>query len=92
MLGKLLESTLTMSLERFGSNCRWHGREVGAIMLAHNLIWQLMHEAGEAEDVPVERIGFKGTIQTVLAHGYRFKTAAPPSSDLTSTASCCNGS
>jgi hypothetical protein len=71
-----LKVTLEMSVLRSKTpqNIR---REVGAIMLAHNLIWQLMHQAGEAEDVPVERISFKGTIQTVLAHGYRFKTVAP---------------
>lgn len=71
-----LKVTLEMSVLRSktAKNIR---REVGAIMLAHNLIWQLMHEAGEAADVPVERISFKGTIQTVLAHGHRFRTATP---------------
>ena len=71
-----LKTTLEMSVLRSKTpdNIR---KEVQAIMLAHNLIWQLMHEVGEAEAVPVERISFKGTIQTVLAHGYRFKRVAP---------------
>jgi hypothetical protein len=71
-----LKVTLEMSVLRSKSpeNVR---REVAAIMLAHNLIWWLMHEAGEAADVPVERISFKGAIQTVLSHGHRIRTAEP---------------
>ena len=62
-----LKVTLEMSVLRSktAKNIRI---EIGAIMLAHNLVWTLMHEAGEVADVPVERISFKGTIQTVLAH------------------------
>lgn len=71
-----LKVTLEMSVLR-SKTPENIGIEVGAIMLAHNLIWWLMHEAGEAADVAVERISFKGTIQTVLAHGQRLRTAAP---------------
>jgi len=71
-----LKGTLELSVLRSKTpeNIR---REVGAIMLAHNLIWWLMHEAGAAADIPVDRISFKGTIQTVLAHGHRLRTAQP---------------
>lgn len=70
-----LKVTLQMSVLRSktAKNIRL---EIGAIMLAHNLIWTLMHEAGEVADVPVERISFKGAIQTVRAHAPRLRGAS----------------
>ena len=70
-----LKVTLEMSVLRSktANNIRL---EIGSIMLAHKLIWTLMHEAGEVADVPVERISFKGTIQTILAHAPRLRSAS----------------
>jgi hypothetical protein len=42
-------------------------REVASIVLGHNLVWMLMHEAAERTDTPVEDISFAGAVKTVLA-------------------------
>lgn len=71
-----LKTTLELSVLRSKTAKNIH-LEIGAIMLAHNLVWMLMHEAGEVVEVPVERISFKGTIQTVIAHADRLRNATP---------------
>ncbi len=40
--------------------------EVGAILLAHNLIWAFMHETAQQSPQPVVRLSFAGAIKTVL--------------------------
>ena len=41
--------------------------EVAATILAHNLIWLLIHQAAAHADVPADRISFAGAIKIVLA-------------------------
>jgi hypothetical protein len=51
--------------------------EIGAILLAHNLVWTLILEAVEGADIPVERISFAGAVQTVLAFSPYLRAAGP---------------
>ncbi len=46
-------------------------------MLAHNLLWTLIHQAAARADVAAGRISFTGTIQTVLSFSpaLRYATA-----------------
>jgi len=41
--------------------------EVAATILAHNLIWLLIHQAAAQGDIPADRISFAGAIKTVMA-------------------------
>jgi len=42
-------------------------REVGSIILGHNLVWMLMHEAAVATDTAVEDISFARAVKAALA-------------------------
>lgn len=61
-----LKTTLRMAVLRSHteSNAR---KEVGAIVLAHNLTWTVIHQASRQEKVAASRISFAGTIKYVLA-------------------------
>ena len=52
-------------------------REVAAAMLAHNLVWTLIHQAAQQTDTPPERISFAGAIKTVLAFSEPLRNATP---------------
>jgi hypothetical protein len=42
-------------------------REVAAIILGHNLVWMLIHEAAESSEVPVEDISFACAVKIAVA-------------------------
>jgi len=51
--------------------------ELAATVLAHNLVWTLIHQAANQTGTPADRISFVGAIQTVLAFRPVLR-AAPP--------------
>jgi len=71
-----LKTTLQMSVLR--SQTAAHVRsEVAAIVLGHNLVWTLIHQAAQETGTPAARISFTGTVQTVLAFSGALRYAAP---------------
>ena len=42
-------------------------REVASIILGHNLVWMLIHEASESNDVPAQDISFACAVKTTMA-------------------------
>jgi hypothetical protein len=48
--------------------------EVAATVLAHNLVWTLIHQAARLTQTQADRISFLGTIKTILAFSFRFQT------------------
>ena len=48
--------------------------EVAATVLAHNLVWTLIHQAAQLTKKPADRISFLGTVKTILAFSFRFQT------------------
>jgi hypothetical protein len=69
-----LKTTLQMAVlrSRTPANAR---REVAAVLLAHNLVWRLLHEAGEAAGLPASRISFTGACRAALAYSPRLRFA-----------------
>ena len=51
--------------------------DVAATILAHNLVWTLIHQAANETDSPPERISFAGAIKTVLAYSGPLRDAGP---------------
>ena len=72
----LLKTTLEMNVLR-GKSSAAVRREVAAIILGHNLVWTLMHEAAQTQQVPVEDISFAGAVKTVLAFSPAIQQAPP---------------
>jgi hypothetical protein len=71
-----LKTTLQMSVLR--SKAAAHVRsEVAAIVLAHNLVWTLIHQAAKEAGTPAARISFTGAVQTVLAFSGALRYAPP---------------
>jgi hypothetical protein len=50
---------------------------VAAIVLAHNLVRTLIHQAAQETGTPASRISFTGTVQTVLAFSETLRYAPP---------------
>jgi len=61
-----LKTTLEMNVLR-GKSPAAVRREVASILLGHNLVWMLMHEAAVTTQTPVQDISFAGAVKTVLA-------------------------
>jgi hypothetical protein len=61
-----LKTTLEMNVLR-SKGPEAARREVGAIVLGHNLVWNQIHEAAETTDTPSGRISFAGAVKVVLA-------------------------
>jgi hypothetical protein len=71
-----LKTTLQMSVLR--SQTAAHVRsEVAAIVLAHNLVWTLIHQAAQETGTPAARISFTGAVQSVMAFSGALRYAAP---------------
>jgi hypothetical protein len=71
-----LKTTLQMNVLR--SQTPAHVRsEVAAIVLGHNLVWTLIHQAAQATGTPAARISFTGAVQTVLAFSGALRYAPP---------------
>jgi len=49
--------------------------DVAATILAHNLVWTLIHQAAAMTDTPAERISFSGTIKMALAFSLPLRQA-----------------
>ncbi len=64
-----LKTTLEMNVLRSKSPEAVR-REVASIILGHNLVWMLMHEAAQATDTPAQDISFAGAVKTVLAFSF----------------------
>lgn len=52
--------------------------DVAATILAHNLVWTLIHQAAELTDTPAHRISFAGAIQAALAFSTALRNVPPP--------------
>ena len=51
--------------------------EVAATVLAHNLVWTLIHQAAHATETPPDRISFADAIKAVLAFSAALRQAPP---------------
>ena len=71
-----LKTTLEMAVLRSktAENIR---SEVAATIVAHNLVWTLIHQAAEKTDTRADRISFAGTVKTVLAFSAVLRFAEP---------------
>lgn len=49
--------------------------DVAATILAHNLVWTLIHQAAQETETPADRISFAGAIQTILAYSTTLRGA-----------------
>jgi len=48
--------------------------EVAATVLAHNLVWTVIHQASRQTGIPARRISFLGAVRTILAFSIRLQT------------------
>lgn len=48
--------------------------EVAATVLAHNLVWTVIHQASQQTRIPADRISFLGAVRTILAFSIRLQT------------------
>ncbi len=71
-----LKTTLEMNVLR-GKSASAIRREVASILLGHNLVWTLMHEAALAAQTLVEDISFAGAIKTALTFSATMRYAPP---------------
>lgn len=51
-------------------------RELAAILLGHNVVWWMIHQANEQTAVPAEDISFAGAARTVLAYAHTMAEAS----------------
>jgi hypothetical protein len=51
--------------------------EVAATVLAHNLVWMLIHQTARQTQRPADRISFLGAVRTVLAFSLPLQTSNP---------------
>jgi hypothetical protein len=49
--------------------------EVAATVLAHNLVWTVMHQASQQTGISADRISFLGAVRTILAFSYQLQTS-----------------
>ena len=71
-----LKTTLAMNVLRSHTAAHVES-EVAATVLAHNLVWTLIHQASLTNAVPADRISFTGALQAVLAFSAPLRHAAP---------------
>ena len=48
--------------------------EVAATVLAHNLVWTVIHQASQQSGISADRISFTGAVRTILAFSLRLQT------------------
>ena len=48
--------------------------EVAATVLAHNLVWTVIHQASQQTGIAAERISFLGAVRTIIAFSIRLQT------------------
>jgi hypothetical protein len=71
-----LKTTLKLNVLRSLSLVGVH-YEVAASVLAHNLVWTLIHQAAQATETPPQHISFADTIKAVLAFSSVLRQASP---------------
>lgn len=71
-----LKTTLEMSVLR-SKTVKGIEYEVAATVLAHNVVWTLIHQAAKQTDTPADRISFLGAIDTIVAFSPRLRMASP---------------
>ena len=49
--------------------------EVAATILAHNLVWRVIHQAAQQERVPADRVSFAGAVKLILAFSHPLRLA-----------------
>jgi hypothetical protein len=67
-----LKTTLQMDVLRGKSPCAVR-REVASIILGHNLVWALIHEAAEKTGTPAKKISFAGAVKVTLAFSHSLR-------------------
>jgi hypothetical protein len=68
-----LKTTLQMKVLQ-SKNTRNVCYEVAATVLAHNLVWTVIHQASQQTGISAERISFIGAVRTILAFSIRLQT------------------
>jgi hypothetical protein len=48
--------------------------EVAATVLAHNLVWMVIHQAAQQTQTQADRISFLGAVRTILAFSFQLQT------------------
>ncbi len=48
--------------------------EVAATVLAHNLVWMVIHQAAQQTQTQADRISFLGAVKTILAFSFQLQT------------------
>lgn len=71
-----LKTTLALNVLR-SKTALGVAHEVAATILAHNLVWTLIHQAARQTETPADRISFTGAVQTVLAFSTALRHAEP---------------
>jgi len=67
-----LKTTLAMSVLR--SKCPDAVRkEIAATIVAHNLVWTLVHQAAKVTGTPAEKISFAGAVKCALAYSHELR-------------------
>ena len=71
-----LKTTLALNVLRSKTR-RGVAHEVAATVLAHNLVWTLIHQAARQTDTPADRISFADAVKTVLAFSTALRHVSP---------------
>jgi len=72
-----LKTTLEMNVLRSKSPPAAR-REVASIVLGHNLVWLLIHEAAERHDTPAGDVSFAGAVKVAVAFSQTLAVASEP--------------
>jgi hypothetical protein len=56
--------------------------EVAATILAHNLVWRLIHQAAQQEQVPPDRVSFAAAVKLILAFSQPLRLARGPEREI----------
>lgn len=75
-----LKTTLEISVLR-SKTVKGIEYEVAATVLAHNVVWTLIHQAAKQTHTPADRISFLGAIDTIVAFSPRLRMASPVERD-----------
>lgn len=71
-----LKTTLQMNVLQSKKVENVHS-EVAATVLAHNLVWTLIHQAAQHTPIRADRISFLGAVRTVLASSLQLQASSP---------------
>ena len=68
-----IKTTLQMKVLQ-SKNTKNVSHEIAATVLAHNLVWTVIHQASQQTGIAAERISFLGAVRTILAFSIRLQT------------------